>query len=108
MVQSLFLSKLGSQSVKDDNEKYLQTHAGSTPHIHSVIRVRKALKTDSDDKISTSDKELLSTLDFPDTTLEQILEGLRILHDLEVDAGTREEYLTAARKRWPEATALKT
>ena len=54
-------------------------------------------------------KDLQETLSLDGITLEQAVEGLRLLDEIAAgqDPSAREAYVQAAQKRWQEATALR-
>ncbi|CAK3961316.1 N-alpha-acetyltransferase 16, auxiliary subunit [Lecanosticta acicola] len=104
VLQELYLSKLSPKSLEQVNEEYLESHKASAPHVQSVVRFRNFLKPGAEENKSRGAKELLATIDLPSTSLQDAVEGARILDELKAD---KQPYLEAARNRWPEATVLK-
>lgn len=99
VVQETFSSKQPSKSVRDANEEYLSQHKTSAPHVQGVVRVRHTLKP-GEEKAS----DLLPTLEAGKTTLEQAVDGLRLLQEIDAaDSSAREQYCTKAGQRWTEA-----
>lgn len=106
-MDSTFLSKVDSkQSINDTNEAYLEQHKDSATHVHSVIRVRAALKVGAEDMRANSVKDLLETLKLDGVTIRDAEEGLRVLEEIGAGKEAREGYVAAARDRWPEATVF--
>lgn len=101
VIQSSFLSTLSAESVAERNEKFLEAHRISVPHIHSIIRVREASKGD----LASSVTLLQETLTNPDITIKQAEDGLELLQN--IDAAARKAYLAAAHEHWPEATVFR-
>ena len=104
VVDSSYLSKLSDESLEEGNEKYLEAHKDSAPHVQSAVRFRNILKPGAEGTKSKSATDLQSTFNLENTTLQQALEGLQLLEEIEADASARESYRAAAQKRWPEAT----
>lgn len=102
VIKDAFLSKQSSKSVHDVNEEYLSQRKDSAPHVQAVVRVRHALKPGSE-----SVKDLLPTLASEETSLEQAVEGLKLLEEVGADVAARQEYCSKAQERWVEADVFK-
>ena len=110
MVDSTHLAKLSSKSWEEWNQRYLESHEASPPHIQAVVRVRQALNPGSEETKRQGVKDLQASVEVDTVTLEEVVEGLRLLNEIGAgrDQEVREQYMQAARKRWPEATVLQT
>ena len=106
VVDSLYLSKLSNESLEDGNEKYLESHQNSAPHVESAVRFRRILKPEVAETKTKGVNNLQDTLSLDSTTLQQAVDGLQLLEDIEANASEREAYVSAARERWPEATVF--
>lgn len=73
--------------------------------MQAALRVRQELDPSSRQQ---NEKDLETTLSSKETTLEQAVIGLRLLEEWASDRAVRNDYSTAARKTWPEATAFQT
>ena len=102
VVKETFLSKQPSKSVQESNEEFFSHHKDSAPHVQAVIRVRHALKPGSENA-----KDLLSTLDAKSSSLEEAVDGLKLLEEIGADAGAKEEYCKKAGQRWAEADVFR-
>jgi len=68
--------------------------------VQAVLRVRQALKP-ADESVKAKDVQVLvDSVKADETTMEQAVEGLRVLEEMGVSAEEREEYVSAARERW--------
>ena len=103
VIQNLYLSKLDPKSLEQRNEEYLEKHNQSATHVHSVVRLRNALKPDVEETKSKSAKELQNSLSSPSTTLQQAQSGLELLDEIKAGSDARQGYIAAARQRWPAA-----
>jgi hypothetical protein len=53
---------------------------------------------------SANEKDLIATLSLSKIDMPEAVEGLDLLKEWKSDGSVREQYITAAKKRWPEAT----
>lgn len=106
VVQDLYLSKLDSKSLEQRNEEYLEKHKQSVSHVQSVVRFRNALKPDAEETKSKGVKDLQSSLELPNLSLQQAQAGVELLDEIKAGGNARQAYLEAARVRWPEATVF--
>jgi len=101
VIQSLFLSARASHSVPEETEQFLHDHRDSAAHVHSALRVRFAIDPKTAAANSAADVE--KTLDLPGLTIEQAIEGRRLLEEVRATSDVRKAYSDKAAKRWPQA-----
>lgn len=107
VIDETFLSKLDSKkSLNESNEQYLTEHKDSAAHVHSVVRLRRALSPEDKDAVAKSVQNLRDTLDAEATGLQEAEEGLRVLDELRAGVDAKEAYVAAARGRWAEASVF--
>ncbi|EFR03747.1 NMDA receptor-regulated protein 1 [Nannizzia gypsea CBS 118893] len=85
------------------NEEFLSTHAKSAPHVQAALTVRQMLKPESKEQ---AEKDLISSIDLDNTSLEQALAGLSLLDEWGSTVETKASYSTSARRRWAEASVF--
>jgi hypothetical protein len=55
---------------------------------------------------AANEKDLIATLGLPEISMPEAVEGLDLLKELRSDDSVKQQYITASRKRWPEATVF--
>jgi hypothetical protein len=84
------------------NETYLTKHKSSPQHVYSALRTRAYLDPASK---AQNEKDLLATLD--NASLEDAIDGLRLLKTWKSNENVTNKYTDAALKKWPEATVIR-
>ncbi|OJD11704.1 hypothetical protein AJ78_07572 [Emergomyces pasteurianus Ep9510] len=92
-----------TQDLTNWNESFLSTHSSSAAHVQAALSVRQLLNPDSK---SQGEKELLSTVNFETTSLEDALAGLHLLDDWHSSQDAKSAYVSQAQKRWAEASVF--
>jgi hypothetical protein len=83
------------------NDKYLAKHKDCARRTQSVLRVRTLL--DKSTK-TANEKNLIATLNLSNVDMEEAIEGLDLLKEWKSETSVKEQYTSAAKKKWPEAT----
>lgn len=94
-----------SQSLGDWNESFLSSHKTSVPHVQAALTVRLLLNPDSK---SQCEKELLSTLDLEDASIEKAVAGLDLLDEWRSSLAAKQTYIEKAYLKWSEASPFQT
>lgn len=102
VIDDLFLSKLPSSTPSARNEEYLQKHKDSATAVFAVVKTRQAINAEG----SNSIKLIQDTLQAPNTTIQEAVQGLRLLDDIKADAAIKLTYIKTAHERWPQATVF--
>ncbi|PGH18591.1 hypothetical protein AJ79_00370 [Helicocarpus griseus UAMH5409] len=92
-----------SQDLTSWNDSFLSAHKSSAAHVQASLSVRQLVSPDSK---SQGEKELLSTVDFETTSLEDALAGLHLMDDWNSSQDAKSAYINQAQKRWAEASAF--
>lgn len=92
-----------STNLKEWNNTYLTSHKESVDHVRAALSAR--LLIDPKEK-TTCEKEFISILDLPGTTLEQAISGLETLDEWKSDAAAKQSYKQKAHGKWKEASAF--
>ena len=92
-----------SQKPEEWNDKFLAAHKGSVPHIQGALACRQLINPDSK---SQNEKELASTLDSSDISIETALAGVELLHEWRSEQAVKSAYAEKAKKKWPESSAF--
>lgn len=87
-----------SQKLEDFNESYLSTNKNSVAHVQAALSGRQFLKPDSK---AQCERDLLSTLDSSDITIDEAVAGLELLSKWACD---KTAYAQKASKKWPESS----
>lgn len=87
------------------NSDYLSKHHDSAAHVQISISTRHFLepKTHEDNH-----KDILRTLALDSVSLKDAIRGLKLLNAWKAEQRIRDDYIAAARERWPEACAFET
>ncbi len=89
------------------NASFRDNHPASAAHLHAFIQARRILHPAADADARERDrKDLLATLELESITLPDAVAGLDLLRACTTEPDAVDEYLAAARTRWPEATAF--
>jgi hypothetical protein len=88
-------------SLSSFNDKYLTAHRDCARRTQSALNVRLIL--DESTK-SANEKDLIKTLELRDIDMQEAVEGLELLKEWSSEDSVKEQYTSAARKRWPQAT----
>ncbi|KAL9130976.1 MAG: hypothetical protein Q9217_000965 [Psora testacea] len=105
----LFDSELSTMIPKNTNlanfnDKYLQRHHDSAPHVQAALQLRAdILDTTSKEKHS---QDMIRTLALEDSSLEDATRGLESLKRWKAQQRYIDDYIAAAHARYPEATAF--
>ena len=86
--------------LKKLNEDFLAEHKDNPSHLRAGLQARQYLHPDSRKE---NQKVLLEQLDRKDSSLEDAIAGLELIREWDGDV---KEYVAAATKQWPEATAF--
>ena len=87
------------------NSDFLARNNERAAHVQASLRVRQLLDPETADD---NQKDVIRTLALPSISLEDSINGLELLKAWNAQARYREDYITAAHERWPEATAFTT
>jgi hypothetical protein len=90
-------------SLSSYNDKYLAANNHSARRTHSALKVRLLL--DKSTK-SANEKDLVKTLQLQNVDMLEAVEGLELLKEWKSEGSVKEQYMSAARKRWPHATVF--
>ncbi|KAI9808636.1 MAG: hypothetical protein M1825_003787 [Sarcosagium campestre] len=101
-----------STTLAEYNDAFLAAHASSARHIHAALDVRQLL--DPDSSRQANEKDVIRCLDLGDLTLDEAIDGLKLLRGWAASAGDEAksaaaavaEYKSKARLSWSEATAF--
>ncbi|KAK4560436.1 hypothetical protein LTR86_005632 [Recurvomyces mirabilis] len=109
VIQENFISQIADpgKSLETLNEEFLFAHWHSPKHVQAGVRLLELLHPELEPAKEKATKHLIQTLGEKGTTIEDAVEGLRVLRELEGSKQGREEYLKKAKERWPEATVLR-
>ena len=109
VIQENFISQIADpeKSLETLNEEFLFAHWHSPKHVQAGVRLLELLHPELEPAKEKATKHLIQTLGEKGTTIEDAVEGLRVLRELEGSKSGREEYLKKAKERWPEATVLR-
>jgi hypothetical protein len=92
-----------SQPLGDWNDSFLASHKTSVPHVQAALTARLLLKPESK---SQCEKDLVSTLDLEDASLEKAIAGLDLLDEWRSSAAAKQAYVEKAYQKWSEASAF--
>lgn len=92
-----------SADLSKHNDEFLQRHHDSAGHVQACLKVRQFLDPSSSDK---NQQDVIRTLALEGSSLEDAMAGLELLKEWKAKDQYRDDYLTAARERWPEASAF--
>ena len=86
------------------NEEFLQKHHESAPHVQACLKVKQFLDPSS---IEKNQQDVIRTLALEGSSLQDASRGLDILKEWDAKGRYRDDYITAAHERWPEAIVFK-
>ena len=92
-----------STDLAKHNDAFLQEHHDSAAHVQACLKVRHLLDPSTSDK---NQQDLIRTLALEKSTLEDATRGLEILKEWKAKSQYVDDYTTAAKERWPEATSF--
>lgn len=92
-----------SQNLDEWNNNFLAANKTSVPHIQAVLSCRQLLNANNK---SQSEKDLTSSLDAGDVSIETALAGLELLNEWGSDQSVKSAYAEKAKKKWPESSAF--
>lgn len=92
-----------STDLAQHNENFLQQHHDSAAHVQAALRVRQLLDPDSREK---NQQDVIRTLALEGCGLEDAVAGLEWLRGEKAKREYVDDYVAAARERWPDATAF--
>ncbi|EAW10623.1 peptide alpha-N-acetyltransferase complex A subunit NAT1 [Aspergillus clavatus NRRL 1] len=92
-----------SQDLGKWNESFLSTHKDSAPHTQAGLICRQLLQPESK---AQCEKDLTSTLDLSDISIETALAGLEMLHEWGSDQAAKTAYAEKASNKWPESSVF--
>jgi peptide alpha-N-acetyltransferase len=91
-----------TKDLKSFNEAYLSKHKDNARRTQAGLKARQLI--DSSTK-AQNEQKLVASVEKAD--LKETVEGLGVLKEWKSEGSVREEYVKAARARWPEATVFK-
>lgn len=97
----LLLAK--TQNLEQWNDSFLAAHKDSVAHVQSALDCRQLLKPDSKAQCA---KDLSSTLDLANITIDQAVAGLNLLNQWGCDEAAKTAYIQKASAKWPEASVF--
>ncbi len=83
------------------NEEFLQRYHDSAVHVQMALYTRHALKPESK---TENCKDMIRTLAIDGSSLDDAHKGLDLLTEWKADERFRNDYIEAARARWPECS----
>ena len=92
-----------STDLSERNDEFLKDHHDSASHVRACLRVRQFLDLDSGEQ---NQQDVIRTLALEGIDLEDAVEGLELLKEWKAKDQYQDDYLAAARQRWPEASAF--
>lgn len=92
-----------STDLAKHNNDFLQEHHNSAPHVQAALRVRQLLDPSSLEK---NLQDVIRTLALERCSLQDAVSGLEDLKGAKAKKQYVDDYVAAARERWPEATAF--
>lgn len=92
-----------SQNPEEWNNSFLAANKTSVPHIQAALSCRQLLNAN---KKSQNEKELTTSLDAGEVSIETALVGLELLNEWESDQDVKAAYAAKAKKNWPESSAF--
>ncbi|KAK5115981.1 hypothetical protein LTR62_000437 [Meristemomyces frigidus] len=109
VIQENFISQIADpeKSLETLNEEFLFAHWHSARHVQAGVRLLELLHPELEPAKGKATNHLQQTVGEKGTTIEDAVEGLRVLRELEGSREGRVEYLRIARERWPEASVLR-
>ncbi len=92
-----------SKNLAKHNDEFMQEHHNSAPHVQAGLRVRQLLDPSSFEK---NQQDVIRTLALEACSLEDAVAGLEQLTKSMPKTQYVNDYVAAARERWPEASAF--
>jgi peptide alpha-N-acetyltransferase len=91
-----------AKDLKSFNDNYLAKQKDCARRTQGALKARQLLDPSSR---AQNEKDIISTIEKADA--REALEGLEVLKQWKSDSKVREEYISKAKSRWPEATVFK-
>lgn len=85
------------------NDNFLEEHHDSAAHVQACLKVRRLLDSNRDEK---NQQDLIRTLALEKCGLEDAVRGVELLKEWKAQSQYVDDYVAAARERWPEASAF--
>ena len=92
-----------STDLAQQNDEFSRKHHNSVEHVQASLKVRRLLDPSSDEK---NQQDLIRTLALEDRSLQTAIRGLELLVEWKAKSQYLDDYIAAARERWPEASAF--
>lgn len=92
-----------STNLAEHNEEFMQKHHNSAPHVQAGLRVRQLLDPSSLEK---NQQDVIRTLALEACSLGDAVAGLEQSKKSKPKMQYVNDYVAAARERWPEASAF--
>jgi len=92
-----------STDLAKHNNEFMQEHQHSAPHMQAGFRVRQLLDPSS---LEQNQQDVIRTLALEGCSLEIAVAGLEQLTESKPKAQYVNDYVAAARERWPQASAF--
>ncbi len=92
-----------STDLAKHNNEFMQEHQNSAPHMQAGFRVRQLLDPSS---LEQNQQDVIRTLALEGCSLEDAVAGLEQLTESKPKAQYVNDYVAAARERWPQASAF--
>ena len=86
------------------NDEFLAKNHESAPHVQACLKVRQFLDPGSSEK---NQQDVIRTLALEGSSLDDAVRGLELLKEWKAKDQYRNDFLAAARERWPEASVFK-
>jgi hypothetical protein len=92
-----------STNLGKHNDTFMQEHHNSAPHVQAALRVRQSLDRSSLEK---NQQDVIRTLALDGCSLADAVAGLKQLRSSKPKGQYVDDYVAAARERWPQASAF--
>jgi peptide alpha-N-acetyltransferase len=92
-----------AENLGEWNESYMTSHQNRVEHVQAALVARLLINPDTKPQC---EKELLSTLDLDDATLDKAIAGLDLFDEWKSSSAVRQAYIEKAHKKWSEASTF--
>ena len=92
-----------SKDLARHNNEFLQQHYNSASHVQACLKVRQLIDPSTSEK---NQQDAIRTLALDGSSLDDAIRGLGLLEEWKAEPKYKDDYLAAAHKRWPEASAF--